>query len=280
MYRADGMQLNCIQTIRQGGRNDIYICQDEASEDKKRYVVLAVNDHELTRQFLDVCEVGGNETRSFLVSQVSAGRQQLLVFPYVKERRLKDFYMGELLELTECESICSSLVLCCIQSQLPYPLLYLVLKQNRVNLAKEGSVYIDYELELDELDPTKTEKDCVILCARMLLDMLSSKAAQKADSFALLSKRTASSGYRLFAEIYKDISISSAPKSRFGFINRIKVMFRSYKDVIFRVFLILCILLGIFTVATILCQLIFGDVPWLGFFTNNFKQIGTENLVQ
>ena len=41
-----------------------------------------------------------------------------------------------------------------------------------------------------------------------------------------------------------------------------------------------CILLVLLVIASFVTQAIFGDIPWLRFFFNAFKKIGTESLLQ
>ena len=41
-----------------------------------------------------------------------------------------------------------------------------------------------------------------------------------------------------------------------------------------------CVLLILVVIASFVTQAIFGDIPWLRFFFNSFKTIGTESLLQ
>ena len=88
-----------------------------------------------------------------------------MVFPWQQERPLKDFYMGESYTLTECENVCISVIMACITSNLPYPVLYLILEQGQLHLAKDRTVCLGYQIDLAELDPAKSERDCAVQCA-------------------------------------------------------------------------------------------------------------------
>lgn len=279
-YQCDDLSLECLHVIRKGSVNDTMICQDNADSQHMRYLVLAIKDHNVAKKFLRICTESRNSMEGVLITQFSSRGQHILVFPYVKERLLKDFFVGEALSLKECEAVSASLVLSCINSGVPYQILYLMLKQMRVNISKDNTVYLDYSIDLEGLDEEKKEKDCVVLCARMVLDILKDKQNDKADSYTLVKKREASSGYRLFAELYKDISIASAPRSKYGFLNRFVAVWRAHRDTLFKLLLFVCIVTVLISVLTLGCQLIFGDVPWLGYLSGSFEHIGTENLLQ
>lgn len=279
-YQSDKMQLNCIQTILVSDCNDIYVCVDEKTSTQNKYMVLVIKSHDIIKKYIEISSQVDYAKDLYLVDHFSEQGKYVLVFPYIKRRPLKDFYISRSLELVDCEDICSNLVLSCIQSGLPFPLLYEVIKQGQLNLNRDHSIYITYELDLSELDETKTEKDCVIECARILLSLFESKQKQKAISYTLLQKKIRSQSYSRFTELYKDITIAAQPKKKLNIVGRIKALWKRSKDGLFRLFLVLCVLLIVFAALSLVSQVIFGDVPWLRIFFNNFKQIGTESLIQ
>ena len=278
IFASEKKQLNCIQTIKRGDDCDIYICQDEAAEQKPRYTCVLLKNHELIKDFVRICAQSGKDEMDFLVDRCNVYNGHLLVFPWNKERPLADFYAGDVISLEECESICQSLVLACIQSALPFPVLYEVLHQRLLNLNRDNSVYLGYGVDLTYLDESRREADCVLECARILLELLEPKSGEKAISYSLLEKRVASGGYARFTELYKDITISASGGNKVSIVSRIKAFWIRNKDTIFSILLGLCVILTVVALFSLVCQLIFGHVPWIDMLFNNFKQIGTERL--
>ena len=279
-YQSQKMRLKCIRVIERTTINDILICQDLSSSDEGLYTVLVVHDHEVVKKFLAVYEQSECEKDASCVDSFSDQGSFVIVYPYLKERALKDFYMGDSYMLSECEEVCINMILACIAAEIPYPILYLILEQRQLHLAKNHNVYLGYAIRLEDLDPKKTERDCAVQCAKILRELLKPKASQKAISYQLLDKKIAKKSYHRFTELYKDIRIAAAPKKRRGLLAGIRAWFARNKDHLFHVLFWVCILLVLLVIATFVTQAIFGDIPWLRLFINGFKKIGTESLLQ
>lgn len=264
--------------IKRGTVNDICVCRDIQSPAKTIYTVLAIRDHNITKKFLEICGFLRGEIGQTLVDEFSCRGEHILVFPYVKERPLNDFFVGEKSTLDAAEEACSSLVLACLKSSLPFPILYLALKQGQVHIAQDMKCYLGFQLDLESLDASKREKDCVYECAKYLLRVLEPFADRKAESYILLKKRVDNMGYQRFAELYKDITISSSVRDKLTILIRARLLWDKYKDRLFNILLFLCMLVAILAAVALICQLVLGDVPFLRIFFNNFRIIGTENL--
>lgn len=277
-FQSDKMSLNCIQTIFQGERADVFTCVDESGAGDAMYTVIAVKDHALSKELLMIGTKEGVSESDYVIDHFAAHGMDILVFPFAVKRPLSDFYFVNSLTVEQAEDICRNVVLAAIQSKLPSPMLYLILSQNLMQLSKDRSVYISYEMNMDAFDATKTEKDCVVLCARLLVDLLEGKTTQKAITYQLLTKRSKSQGYISFAQLYKDVIIAGSPGKKKGIITRIRSWFYKHRDELFVVLLWICILVAVFALAALITQLITGDVPWLRVFFNGFKVIGTEHL--
>lgn len=280
IYQSQKMRLKCIRVIERTEVNDIVICQDLNNSEEGLYTVLVVHDHEIVKKILAVYEQSEYEKDASCVESFSDQGSFVIVYPYQKERVLRDFYMGDSYSLSECEEICINTILACIASEIPYPILYLILEQRQLHLAKNHNVYLGYTIRLEDLDPKKTERDCTVQCAKILRELLEPKASQKAISYQLLDKKIAKKSYHRFTELYKDIRIAAAPKKRGGLLTGIRAWFLRNRDSIFRVLFWVCILLLLLVITTFVTQAIFGDIPWLRLFINGFKKIGTESLLQ
>lgn len=279
VYESQGMQLNTIRIVRKGTANDVYICRDDSSQAGSLYTLLVVRDHDIVRQLLNLFENQGNRTDAFLRS-FSHNGDFCMVFPYKAERPMRSFYNGDKFPLSKCEAICSNLVTACMTEGVPYPVLYLMLQQEQIHLAKDDSVFFSYQIGLEDLDITVGEKECVVQCARILTELLMPKAYQKAVSYTLLKKKVEKKSYNYFMELYKDLQIASETSKKIGIRSRLNSTIEIQKDRLFRVLLIICLALILLMLVSLVAQVLFGEAPWLRIFSNHFRIIGTENLVQ
>jgi hypothetical protein len=247
------------------------------------FTVLFVKDHEVVRRFVDINQKAQNRgevTESALIDSFASQGGYVIVYPYVKERELSRFYMGGALSLYESEEVCINFIIACMTAQLPWPVLYLLLRQGKVNLSRDKTVYFSYSADLTELDETIMERECVVECAAILVKILEPKADSKANSYILLQKKVSKRSYTRFTELYKDVQIAAVPKRRRGLLIRFRVWFDRNKDTLFRILLVICVLLALFVIISFLTYLIIGDVPWLRLFIRSFERIGLESLLQ
>ena len=168
----------------------------------------------------------------------------------------------------------------CMTASLPFPMLYLLLEQSCINLARDGSTYLTFVVDLQALDLKRTERDCTVKCAEILRDLLSSKADQKNVSFELISRKCENNSYNSFTELYRDLQIAAMPVERVGFFIRIKSFFVRNADLLFGILFWVCVILGIVALVLLLTHVVWGDLPIFRWFINNFKNIGTESLQQ
>lgn len=280
IYQSQKMKLEAVRIVQQNVANDIIICRNISSAAKSLYTLLVIKDHQVARLYLDIFEHATPGARDSYIESFSSGNSLCMVFEYKQERPLHTFYMGTAYSAEYCEKVCNSVLIACMTSKLPYPLLYLALCQKQLHLSEDSTVFIGYQLDLRGLDAGRNERDCVVKCAEILLELLSPIASQKHISYQLLSKKRMRKSYEHFAELYKDMKLTEVPKNRRGLMQKIKIWFNRTNNVLFRILLIICVMLLIFMIASIVSQLIFGDVPWLRLLFNGFEFIGTESLSQ
>ncbi len=274
------MQLKTLSVVKSGKSGEILICEDIAGKNKNTYTVLTLEDHEAVHSIVSAYAGADYIDTPTYYDMFSEGGRYYIVYPYVHERPLYQFYRGDALSLAECEEICINLIVSCMTSNLPWQLLYLVLKQRQIHLAADRSISLGYCIDLSEFDENVGEMECVRECAKILLDILSAKADRRANSYILLQKKTERNTYYHFTELYKDVRAAMTPKRGGGILLRIKLWAARNKDTIFRVLFRVSIVLAIFVVVTFLTNLIFGDVPWLRLFIRSFERIGLESLTQ
>lgn len=279
-YQSQRMKLECVRVIRKNEINDILVCRDVNTAAGILYTLLVIKEHQIARKYLEVFEKAEMPTQDSYIESFSDQGSLCMVFEYKQERPLKDFYMGTAYTLAECENVCINVIMACITSTLPYPLLYLILEQNQLNLSKDHMVYFSYQIDLAQMNPDRTERDCVGQCAAILRELLRPKASQKAFSYRILEKKISRESYDRFTELYKDIRITAVPGKRKGPGKRVRTWFISRKDGIFRILLIVGAVLALIVLVSLAFQLILGDIPWLRVLFNGFKTIGTESLLR
>ena len=280
IFQSDNMQLKTIQTVLNRDCADVYVCRDNLSQERMFYTVIVVKDRETAKKMLIMFHTGERQKCPFLKACFSDKNAVIFVFTYNSSRLLVDFYQAGRYTISECEDICKNLILSCITSELPWPFLYLILKQRQIHMSRERNITLGYYVDLTELDGSITEKQCVVECARLLLELLEDHANGKAISYELLTKRVANSGYNRFTELYKDITIAAAPEDKLGIWSKIKRFFLIHKNAFFYLLLILCIILVVLVIISFFSQMIMGDIPWMRLLQSGFKQIGTESLLK
>ncbi|MBQ3789324.1 MAG: hypothetical protein II800_00160 [Lachnospiraceae bacterium] len=279
IYRASNMTLAGIRSVKDTPACAIEICRNTDAPQGDYYTVITIEDHQLFHDFLDVYDRADPSTTRY-IDCFSEGDRHTIVYPYAPERPLEEFYFGEALSLSESEDICINVIVSCMAARLPWPILYLILTQGQLHLARDGQVSLGYQIDLTELESDRDERDCAIECARLLKRLLESKAGQKAMSFILLKKKIAKRSYSGFAELYKDVRIAAVPKEQQGWRLKLRLWVARNRDTMFRLLLIVCLIMAIVAAALFITQAIFGDVPWLRLFISSFKRIGTESLLQ
>ena len=279
-YQVKEMSLESIREIYIGSVNDVYICEDLNSTGRDYYTVMIIKDHVLAKEFLQIASGEGMTSGPCYIDVFACGQGLGLVFEYIRERYLEDFYMGEQFSLDVCESICVNLIIECMATDMPYPLLYLCLQQKQIHMRRDNSIQLGCPLDISGLDRTIGEEACAGLCAMILRDLLVSKARQKADSYQLLSKKITKSSYLHFKDLYYDVRMASQEPKKKNLLLQIRSFFYRNQKSLFRILLCLSVILLILALVGVIFQLTTGDVPYLRVFVNTFKRIGTESLGQ
>lgn len=281
VYQAQSMRLNEVQLISESEDGKVVICEDIHSQERTRYSVFVTEDHDIIARLHRVYSNAKNISADTDIRYYSDGGKFLVVYPYVAPRPMARFYMGKDMPLNECEDISRNFIIACMTAELPWAVLYLALKQKQINIARDGSVYLSYAIDLSEVDESVGESDCVQCCAKELVEMFSQKPSDlKWNLRELLEKKSEHTSFSTFTELYRDVNVASSQSMPKGFFKKLQVWFEEHRDRLFRILLIISIILAVFTLITLLTNAIFGDVPWLRLFIRSFDRIGLESLVQ
>lgn len=284
IYYSGNMELEVISEIFRGQVNDVVVCRNRLSAADARYTLLVIHDRDCARSMLQVMENNTRKEESPCLGCMTQNEDLIFIFPYREERKFSSFAKGQALTPRLGERISVNLVMECLSCGLPWPLLYLVLEQDEVQITKDNSIYFTLSIDLSRLDGEKTERNCVSSCANLLLELLTApekgrrKKRKQLQSFDLIYKKTAKNAYAGFPELYQDIKLTALPEEKISLMNRIKGMWMRNRDRLFRLLLVLCTILVVVTLAVLITQMIFGEIIWLRLFQNTFDVIGTENL--
>lgn len=285
VYYPQGMELEVISQVLRGSVNDVVVCRDRLSASGALYTMLVIRDRACARRLLAVLEGQRRSGEPVCLLQFTQNEEMLFLFPYREERKFSDFAGGQMTRPAVGEQICIHLVLECLSCALPWPLLYLVLEQDCVQIAKDNTVYFTMNLDLGELNPACTERNCVSSCARMVLELLAAPGAEsrrsrrkRLKSFQLVSRKIRNNAYGGFPELYRDIRLTALPRERRSLRGRLQDAWADRRDGCFRALLVVCILLTIAAAVLLVSQLIYGEIPLLRLLRNTFDVIGTENL--
>ncbi len=162
------MQLKTLSVVKSGKSGEILICEDIAGKHKNTYPVLTLEDHEAVHGIVSAYAGADYIDTPTYYDMFSEGGRYYIVYPYVHERPLYQFYRGDALSLAECEEICINLIVSCMTSNLPWQLLYLVLKQRQIHLAADRSISLGYCIDLSEFDENVGARECDRECATIL----------------------------------------------------------------------------------------------------------------
>jgi len=279
IYRSEHLTLRSVMDVFQGQVNDVVICEEISGGRGNYYTLLVVKEHETVKKLLRIMEQAEREM-DCLIERFTYNNNFCLVFPHTKERRLKDFYMVNMFSLELCEEICFSLLVQCMSSTLPYPLLELVLKQEQIHLLKDNSIVLGYCMDLEQLNENSGQKECAMQCAISIRELLQGKATKKNVSYQLLLKKIPKQSYQDFRELYKDLRLSKTSIGKMRIRDSIRGFWQRNQNTIFKALLYLSVLMLIIVIVMTVTDLIWGDNPFFRLFVNSFKQIGTESLVK
>ena len=282
IYQSQNMRLKVIRLIARNEVNEIQVCENLNDSAHGLYTVIVLKDHEITKKFIEMNEKSEEVVESVVIDCFSENGQYLVVYPHKKERPIELFYMASALTLSQAEEACINLIIACMTSNLPWPVLYLLMTQKQVNISRDNSVYLSYYMDLSQLNEEITERDCVVECAKLMVRMLAPKVRRRrrANSYILLQKKIEKRAYDRFRDLYKDLKLAAVQEKKKGVGLRIRLWFERNRDTLFRIILVISIILAVFVVLTFLTNLIFGDVPWLRIFIRSFETIGLESLLQ
>lgn len=266
-----------IGIIRKGEAADILLCR-EGENKGKDWLVWKVYDREITR-YLISCQ-----NRVPWERCIVRGAELYLYFPYVVKRPLLEF-------LSSCqnrEELCMELLAICMSGRIPSALLLLILESEALSVRQDGSLYMTYELELEQLNPKATETDCVQECGQWILFLLKQEEeygqyrwntktgtikqfrekSRWKRRLQLMEKKLDRGWYETFLELYRDFRWKETGRSGWS-------LSLPKDNRLFYILFTLGVLLVLLAVIAGACFLLTGEIPLFRMFSGPLEKIGT-----
>lgn len=264
-------QLSCIQVVCNNETNAACVCKTADGGTVAYYTVLLVKNRTVARKMLKT-----NEYECF-----SHQDSLCFLFPYSEPRTITRYYLSVVEH--RCgnrEKIWKDLVVSCMTSGIAWPLMYLILNQEQVSLAGDGSIYFGYLLNLEEYTEEITEAMCANRCAKLLLELLRQEQKQHDLGISLLTAKLSKGCYQGFLELLSDIQMVTAIGEKESVKAKLKRQVEKQKDKAFRVLVGTSVVLVVLVIIMLLMKLFLGDVSLFDIFRQSIKEIGTESLLQ
>lgn len=267
------MNLRNIGSVKEGAVNDVRVCEIEETQE---WVTLwDVKKHSLIRVLIDLLE-----KNQFATAYMDGERLNILM-PYEEPRPFFRFRRDEGASWEERRRGYENITSACENCRLPYPILYLLLIDECLNIRQDGSIFFTYYISLDDLDPDREEQDCVRLCARILAELMKKQGRKEERAcLALIQRKLKRNVYYHFTDIAHDLKFIDGKRHKSLIWGRIPYPEQSAKDKAFRILAIVTAVLAILAIVLFVSQIAFGEIPMGRFFSQVFEKIGTESLLQ
>lgn len=280
IYQHGELMLETVGVGLRGTVNNVFLCRDIGSPLGTLYTLVVVFDRVCAKRMTALMEAPRADLREGkpYLATFTNNEELCYLFPYRPDRRIATFAEGQLLTNHLKETCCINVMMECLSTLLPHPLLYLVLLQNDLHMEKDGTVYFSYCFDLSQLNAGNDEQACTTLCAQRMLELLATNKRKKLKSYLLLQKRSTNSSYTCFPELYRDIRITAVDPKKENWMKRIRSYLGRNKDNLFRVLLTISVIMVVLMLLIVVSQALFGDVPIFRLFKNAFEVIGTLSM--
>ena len=269
-YMVNDELLRETGCLFRGKVNDVMTAGKVWSEDENenKYVILKIKDNETSKKLAGI--LSKFDRRDF--KPFSVGNSYCIRAPYVKSRGIVDYVFTAAEGFNEIVDVCREMLRRVMLTELPESIKYLMIRERKLNIEEDGSVYFTYDLDLTNLDETITEKECARECGYLIEELIGDEKYAEFISVKLFKAKSSRGGYEKYYDIFWDIKdmkrFARAPKRFEG----IRKFIDSYQFVILKGIAIagviaLCVA-GIIYLASML------DIG------SSLDIIGTENLAK
>lgn len=276
-----------VREVFLGRVNDVYVCRNVQVPLEPYKTVWLVKKHELAKVLLQEFEANREDDNLAYDSYECFSHNEMIcfAFPYVEERPLYQFYPA-MVRSGSCkrEIIWQNLVTHCMLQGIPSGILYLLLKQEQVQLQPDGEVAFSFFLDLSEYDGQISEQENIVLCAKQIVELIeleAQKDKKKEEDLALclLKRKIERKKYHDYLQLYQDIKIIQKEQS--GTLGKKwNISAKIELDRVGIVLLRVCTVLVCVTLFVLIGYLLSGEFVLWKLFHGALNQIGTESLLQ
>lgn len=282
IFDTDGRMLRVTGILERDDISDVFRCRSMAGmqvkkEDKpeksgaqeEEYLVWIIHDRTLVKYILS------ERDRIPWIRCFPHRKGVGFVINEREERLFMHMWNPREHNWTEGLDMCRNIVALCMTSNLPQPVLYLLLRNRKVNIAADGSLYFRFDISLKDFDSNVKEKECVEECLKLIFLILEQETGRKRErrQYLLLKKKFENNRYGTFLEVFTDLKKRKRKKKG-------RTVSDQTKKRLFYGLTVTGVVLLTFTAVLLISQIVLGEIPVLRVFDNGLEQIGPERLIQ
>ena len=284
-----GKKLKIVREVLNNNVNKIYICENIGDKyDNEYYTLIRIYDDNVIKDLLKV--VYDKDGKIKLPDDIFKGLfvdvDTLNILITYKEPRKIFLYLKSYMTSEYSQYIIiKNMLYQCLALRVEYPLLYLFLNAENINLDEDFNIFFNGFLNFEKFNVDIDEKKCVQKCCEIIDEILNSnqELANKSHVKAinLFIKKKRNNVYKRIIDIYNDFKIQEKKykQTQNNILETIKfniqnVFTRNFKLIIAYVGSILIILAAVM----FLCNLLKMDLPFTKY--KGLNIIGTVNMSQ
>lgn len=183
MFFALNMELEIVRTVLQNEINEIYVCTDVSRDTGVFYTMVSIQSAKHRKM---VAEKMGNDglffgNKDFVGSFVFSSKLNL-VFRYYPENLLSQMAGVYLYSFKECKEAAVNLVAAFAEADVNAQIGALLLNPRNINIAKEGTIQLNYFLNFAEYEETLDEEEYISRLSKSAFMVLEQNYIEKYQS--------------------------------------------------------------------------------------------------
>lgn len=273
-YEIDEKIIYVTGLLRTGKMNNILLARETtggrskmAKFQERDCILLEVENKEISKGLSGMLWCYYNES----LYDFSGDGKYFIVAPYTMDRDIRKYMPALIQDSGDVFKVCRRLIDKISELSLPIPLIYIILRERKINIDKCRDIYFTYDLDLSKLDVNKNEAHCANECAALLEEILISNNCENYGITKLIKIKNKNGGYGSFAELALDWQEEGLfKKFDSGFLDKVKLYWLKYRKYIVRVVIILSVLSVIAAASMLFSKVVLRR--------GSFEYIGTERL--
>lgn len=287
MIVGAGKKLKIIREVLNNSVNKIYICENIGNKyDNEYYTLIRIHDDNVIKDVLKIVydKDGNVKLPEDMFKGLFVDVDTLNILMTYKEPRKIFLYLKSYMTSEYSQYIIiKNMLYQCLALRVEYPLLYLFLDAENINLDEDFNIFFNGFLNFEKLNSDIDEKKCVQKCCEIIDEILNSnleltnKSHVKAINLFIKKKRN--NVYKRIIDIYNDFKIqekkykqtqsSMLETIKLNIQNIFKNNFKLIVAYIGPVFIILAAIM-------FFCNLFKMDLPFTKY--KGLNMIGTVNM--